>query len=215
MNRSHSPLRLALAAVMVAALGFAVVAARPAAAQEAGAVHVAVANPSKILSALQETADLKKSEQGELSKLRDQEQAKAKEIQDLREQRDKFSKKGTADYEKQTADLVQKSVDARVWAEVEQAKLTRRNKEQTKSLYEKIQSAVAQVAQERKIDLVLADFGRDLPDDLDDITPDRLQQMIAQRSVLFANKGVDISEDVIARLNAAYKAGAGAPSSGK
>jgi Skp family chaperone for outer membrane proteins len=209
-----NPLRAALAVVVVAALGL--VAARPAAAQEAGGTaRVAVANPAKILSALQETADLKKAEQGEIGKLQEQEQAKAKAIQDLKGQRDKFTKKGTADWDKQTADLVQKSVEARVWAETEQARLTRRNKEQTKALFEKIQGAIAQIAQERKIDLVMTDFGRDLPDDVDDITPDALRQLIAQKSVLFAGKGVDLSDDVIARLNASYKSGAGAPSGGK
>lgn len=207
-----NPLRVGLAAVLVAVLGL--VAARPAAAQDAGTARVAVANPAKILSALQETADLKKNEQGEISKLQEQEQAKGKAIQDLKGQRDKFTKKGTPDWDKQTGDLVQKSVEARVWAESEQARLTRRNKEQTKALFEKIQAAIAQIAQERKIDLVLTDFGRDLPDDVDDVTPDALRQLISQKTVLFANKGVDLSDDVIARLNAAYKSGAGAPSGG-
>ena len=38
-------------------------------------------------------------------------------MQDLKGQRDKFTKKGTPDWDKQTADLVQKSVDARVWVD--------------------------------------------------------------------------------------------------
>jgi Skp family chaperone for outer membrane proteins len=212
MKLSNS-LRVALAAVVVAAMGL--VTARPATAQEAsGTVRVAVANPGKILSALQESADMQKNEQAEISRLKEQEQSKGKAIQDLRGQRDKFTKKGTPDWDKQTADLVQKSVEARVWAETEQARLTRRNKDQIKSLFEKIQAAVQQIAQERKIDLVVTDFGRDMPDDVDDITPDALRQLIAQKSVLYAAKGVDLSDDVIARLNAAYKSGAGAPSGG-
>jgi Skp family chaperone for outer membrane proteins len=204
MKPTHS-VRLTLALLALFAL------ARPAAAQDA-ATRIAIANPSKILSQMQETADLKKADAGEVQKLQDQEKAKAQEIQAMKEQRDKFSKKGTPDFDKQTNDLIQKSVDARVWAEVQQSHLTRRNKEELRTLYNKIQTAVAQIAQERKIDLVLTDFGGDIPEDLDPVTPERLQQLIQQKSVLFAGKNADISDDVIARLNAAYKAGAGAPS---
>jgi Skp family chaperone for outer membrane proteins len=203
--RMTQSIRLALASFALAAIAL----AQPATAQDA-AVRVAVANPSKILSMMLETADLKKADAGEVQKLREQEEAKGKEIQAMKEQRDKFSKRGTPDYEKQTSDLIQKSVDARVWAEVQQAHLTRRNKEELRNLYNKIQAAVAQIAQERKLDLVLTDFGGDIPEDLDPITPERLQQIIQQKSVLFAGKNADISDDVIARLNAAYKAGAGA-----
>jgi hypothetical protein len=63
---------------------------------------------------------------------------------------------------------------------------------------------VAQIAQERKIDLVIADYAVEIPEDLDSVQPDQLNAMLHQRQVLYAAKGVDITAEVIARLDAAY-----------
>jgi Skp family chaperone for outer membrane proteins len=194
--------------VLLAMVGLGI--SRPAIAD--GGTKIAVANPSKILALMDETKDLKKAEEGEIQRLDAEKQTKGKELQDMKSKRDNFTRKGTPDYDKQTGELIQKSADLRVWADVQQARLTEKNKQQMKTLFDKIQSAIAEVSQQKNIDLVLTDFGGDIPQDLEDIAPDRLRQIISQKSVLYAAKGVDITDDVIARLNANYKAGAGAPS---
>jgi Skp family chaperone for outer membrane proteins len=205
MKLQHTPRYLL---VLTALVGFGL--SRPAFAE--GGTKIAVANPSKILSSMEETKDLKKAEDAEIQKLDAEKQAKGKELQDMKTKRDTFTRKGTPDYDKQTSELIQKSADLRIWAEVEQAKLTERNKLQMKGLFDKIQAVIAEISQQRNIDLVLTDFGGDIPQDLEDLAPDRLRQLISQKSVLFAAKGVDITDDVIARLNASYKSGAGATS---
>lgn len=202
MKLQHTP-RWSL--VLIALLGFGL--SRPVFAE--GGVKIAVANPSKILSSMEETKELKKAEDVEIQRLEAEKGARSKELQDMKEKRDKFTAKGTPDYDKQTNELIQKSADMRIWAEVQQAKLTEHNKLQMKALFDKIQAAIAEISQQRNIDLVLTDFGGDIPQDLEDIAPDRLRQLISQKSVLYAAKGIDITDDVIARLNANFKSGTG------
>ena len=176
----------------------------PSTAQD-GAVHVAIANPSRILADMKETKEKNETEKKERQQLDDQEKAKVKEIQDIKEQRDKFSGKNTADWKTKTDQILTKSVELQTWVELKKAELTRRHKEEIKALFDKIQTTIAQVAADKKIDLVIADYGTDFPEDLDAVTPDQLHALIRQKNVLFSGKGVDISSDVTARLDAAYK----------
>jgi len=191
---------LVVSALVVAALTF----VGTASAQQ-GAIHVGTANPSRILAEMKETKALNKTEQTERQQLDDQEKAKVKEIQDIKEQRDKFSKKNTPDWNEKTNQILTKSVELQTWVELKKAELTRRHKEEIKALFDKIQAGIAQVAADKKLDLVIADYGMDFPEDLDTVTPDQLHALIRQKNVLFSTKGVDISSDVTARLDAALK----------
>lgn len=191
---------IALSALILSALNL----NSPSNAQD-GAVHVATANPSRILAQMKETQEKNETEKKERQQLDDQEKAKVKEIQDIKEQRDKFSKKNTPDWNEKTNQILTKSVELQTWVELKKAELTRRHKEEIKALFDKIQATIAQVAADKKIDLVIADYGTDFPEDLDALTPDQLHGLIRQKNVLFSAKGVDISADVTARLDASYK----------
>jgi Skp family chaperone for outer membrane proteins len=73
-------------------------------------------------------------------------------------------------------------------------------------LFDKIRLTIGQIAEERKIDLVVADQGADLtPDELEKLSADQVNQMLHAHNVLYTSKTLDITDDVIARLNAAYK----------
>ena len=187
--------RLFLAALLFACL--------PAAAQDA-AVRIAVANPSRILQQMQETQDKNKALKDEQAKLTAEGQAKVEEMKTVQEKM-KFSKKGTPDFNEKVNALSKMRVELQVWDETKKQELTRMHKEQIKALFEKIQATIAQIAAEKKIDLVLTDFGADLPEDLEGVSPEDLHRMINQKNILFTGKGVDISAEVTARLDAAYK----------
>ena len=166
------------------------------------------ANPSRILAQMQETKDKNASEQGERAKLDTEEKQKVAELQELKKQRDddKFHKKNSPEWNDATNKILEKSVQLQTWVELKKAELARRHKEEIKALFDKIQAAITQVAQDKKIDLIVADYGADLPEDLDTLTPDQLHALIRQKNVLFTNKGVDISDEVIIRLDRDYKA---------
>ena len=192
--------KFALAALFVAGM-----ACVQRAGAEDGAVRIGVANPSKILQQMQETQEKNKAMQAEQVTLNAEEKKRLEEIKDLGEQREKFSKKGTPEYNEKSNQILAKRVDLQVWGELKKAELTRRHKEDIKALFGKIQQTIGQVAQEKKIDLVITDFGVDLPEDTDTVTPENLHAMIGQKNILYTNKGVDISAEVTARLDAAYK----------
>jgi Skp family chaperone for outer membrane proteins len=178
--------------------------ARPAAAAD-GSVRIAVANPSRILQQMQETQDKNKALKDEQAKLTAEGQKKVQDLKDLQDKRDKFTKKRTPEYNDQTNELLQKQVELQTWDQVKKAEMARQHKEDIKALFEKIQKAISEVAQEKKIDLVLTDFGAEIPDDVEALTPEQLHAMISQKNVLFSTPGLDISAEVIARLDATYK----------
>src|SRR5438309_9532255 len=103
--------------VALPGLTLAVAALAPTAFAQDGATHVAVANPSRIMANMQETKDRNATDLTERQNLDAQEKAKVKEIDDLKNQREKFSKKGTPDYEKQSNDILQKTVELQTWVE--------------------------------------------------------------------------------------------------
>ena len=179
-------------------------AARPAAAQD-GATRIATANLSRILSSMQETKDKNKAMEADRTNLNAQGQQKLKELQEMAKQRDDFLKKGTPDYNAKTNELLKNKIELQVWEELKKAEMNRRHKEEIKALVDKIEAAIAQVATEKKIDLVVADMGVQLPEDLEPLSIEQFHAILAQRNVLFTGKGVDISADVLAKLDAAYK----------
>ena len=71
-----------------------------------------------------------------------------------------------------------------------------------KALFEKIEQATREVAEAAKIDLVIVEQRVDLPADLDQINVDQLRGLINQRTVLFNNGRLDITNDVLARVDA-------------
>jgi Skp family chaperone for outer membrane proteins len=114
--------------------------------------------------------------------------------------------KGSKEFREATNKIMEKTIQLQAWGELKKAELARRHKEEIKALFDEITAAVAQVAQDKKIDLVIADTSAEMPPDLDAVTPEQLHGLIRQKNVLYSNKGVDISDEVIIRLDAAYKA---------
>ena len=180
--------------------------ALPAAAQD-GATRVATANPSKILAEMQETKDLNKKEADERQKLTEEERGRVAEVQKMREDRDKFVTRGTPEWEEKSQSVLAKTVELQTWAALKKAQLERKHKEELRALFNKITTASKDVASQKKIDLVVADYGGEIPLDLDPLTPDQLHGLIRNQNILFAGKGVDISSEIITSLDAKYKTG--------
>jgi Skp family chaperone for outer membrane proteins len=191
--------RFALPALLLTAF----ILARPAAAQD---TKVGVANLSRIIQSMQEAQDKNKTKADELRRLDEEQKAKAQALENLKKERENF-KKGSPEYNERSEQLLQKSIEFQSWNELKKVDLGRRQKDEIKAFYDKINAAIQQIATEKKMDLVIADFSVEIPNDLDAVNPDQLQQLIRQKQVLYTAKGVDISDDVINRLNAQYKAG--------
>jgi Skp family chaperone for outer membrane proteins len=192
-------MRSLIFALVVGGLSFA---ARSVVAEELP--KVATVNPQKVFDTMQETQEKKKAQNAEVKDLQAQEDQQLNEIKEMQKQRDATMRKGAPEYTSRTNEIMDKTIKLRVWHEVKNQELGRRHKEEVKALFDKIQTAVAQIAQERKIELVIADYAIDIPEDLDQVQPDQLNALLRQRQVMYAGKGVDITAEVIARLDAAY-----------
>ena len=190
---------IAFAFSAVAALAAAV--AVPAAAQDAP--RIATVNPAKVFSEMQETKDLKQKMEADRKTITDEGQRKGAEVEDAKKRRALFNE-GTDDFNKANKEYLEKVIAAQAWQELIKQDLQRQQKSQMKSLFEKIEAATKEVATAKKIDLVVVDQKTEFPD-LDSINVDQLRGIINQRTVLFNNGRFDITNDVLAAVDAKYK----------
>jgi len=189
---------IAFAFSAVAALA---VAALPAAAQEPP--RIATVNPAKVFSEMQETKDLKQKMEADRKTITDEGQRKGAEVEDAKKRRALFNE-GTDDFNKANKEYLEKVIAAQAWQELIKQDLQRQQKSQMKTLFEKIEAATKEVATAKKIDLVFVDQKTEFPD-LDSINVDQLRGIINQRTVLFNNGRFDITNDVLAAVDAKYK----------
>ena len=189
-----SPAAIALSALMLAAV--------PAFAQ----TKIAVANPIKILNELAETKDINKAMEGEQATFKAQAGDRDQKLKDLQAQRDQLKPDAPqwADLNKQ---LVQQRADAQAWAQSTQQELQRKFRDQAKRMNDKITAAIKDVAKAKGIDLVVADQKPEINDaQMEQMNPQQVMQILFGRNVLFAADSLDLTQETIAKLDAAYKA---------
>jgi len=178
----------------------------PPAAAQTPAAKVAIANPARIFNEIQETKDLKAKMESDRKTLEATELEKRTQLRDLTAQRDALKPDSQA-YAELNQRLLQASIEFEVWGRMQQAEVQRRQKQQMVALFNKITAAVAKVAAQQGIDLVIAEQRPEIPDNLDPVDINVLRNLINQRNVLFNSPAVDLSDKVIATMDADYKAG--------
>ncbi len=179
--------------------------ALPAMAQTAP--RIAIANTARILNDLQETKDLNQKISNDLKTLDAERQTRQQKVTDLQAKRDQL-RSDAPQYNDVNKDWLSARIEFEIWAQLQQANLQREQKMQMKSLFGKITQSVAEVATRKSIDLVIAEQKVDIPDNMEQLQVDQLKAIIGQRNVLFANSAtVDLTNDVITAMDAAYKSG--------
>jgi Skp family chaperone for outer membrane proteins len=171
------------------------------------AQKVATANPAHIFNQIQETKDLQAKFNADLGALNEQRKQKELQINDTKAARDSL-KPDTAQWAERNKELVRLAVEYEAWQKIVQADLERQQKMQMKAIFDRITESIGQVATSRGIDLVIAEVRPELPDNLDQINTNDLRARLISRNVLFSVPQVDISNDVIAAMDARYKGGA-------
>lgn len=189
-------------ALSVAAL---VLPARFAAAQDAP--RIAVVNPAKVFNEMQETKDLKQAMESNGQAIKAEGQKRQQEVEEAKKKRQLFNE-GTEDFNKASKDLIEKAIALQTWQELIKQDLARQQKSQMSSLFRKIEDATKEVAAAKKLDLVIVEQKIDLPSDpntMDQINVDQLRALINQRTVMFNNGKYDITNDVLAAVDAKYR----------
>lgn len=178
-------------------------AAVPAGAQDRP-LKIAIANPARVFSDIQETKDLRGKMENLRKGLAAEDQQRKAELNDLQTQRQQL-KPDSPQYAEKNKELLQKAIEYETWGKMQQANMQHEQKLQMKTLFDKIEVAVAEIAKQRQIDIVIAEQKPDFPDDIDAINVDQLRMLINQRNVLYAAPEQDISNEVIALLDARYR----------
>lgn len=168
--------------------------------------RVAIVNPARVFNEIQETRDLRARLESERARLENEEKERRQRIRDLQAARDQLRPE-SPQFEERNRELQQVLVDFEVWGRIMQAGLQRQQKLQMKQLFEKITATTEEVAKSRGIELVIAEVHPEFPDNLDQINVDQLRALINSRNVLYHAPHVDITSDVIASMDARYRAG--------
>lgn len=184
--------------VMVAVCSFA--------SQAHAQAKIATVNAAKVFNEIQETKDLKSKMENDQKNLQASDLERKTKLKDMQNARDAL-KPDAPQFEKSNQDLMQAAVDYEVWQRVQGANIQRMQKQQMLSIFNKITTAVSQVATQKGLDLVIAEQRPEVPDNLDQLNVDQVRLLINQRNVLYSTPNVDVSNDVIAAMDAAYKSG--------
>jgi outer membrane protein len=170
---------------------------------EAG-LKIAIANTGRIFNEMQETKDLKASLETEHGRLKAQEDERRKELEKLQNERNQL-KQDTPQWDELNNKLMDAVLEFQLWGQKTKAKAERDQKRQLKQLFDHIEGAVGEVAKRDGYDLVVAEQRPELPENLDQVNFDTLRAMINSRNVLYASPKADISDAVIALLDAKHK----------
>lgn len=151
--------------------------AGPALAQE-GTVKVATCNPAKVFEQMDERKVIEKTMKDERDKIEAEGKRRAAEID--QKKNELVGLKPDSDlYRKKNQEILEAAIQLRIWAELQQAEMLRVEKENIRSLFDKIKGAVKEVAEAKKLDLVLAERKAELPADLSQLKPNDLRDPVA------------------------------------
>jgi Skp family chaperone for outer membrane proteins len=173
------------------------------------ATRIAVADATRIFNEMQETKEAQKSMGEERDRLNAIGKEKADEVRKLQAERDQI-KPDSPKYDELNEKLTDTALDFKLWQAKAQSGAERNQKRQIKSLFAKVEAAVAEIAKRDGYDLVLTKVRPELPANVDNINYDQIVAALSGRNVLYSSPKVDISDAVIALLDSKYKGKGGA-----
>ena len=118
-------------------------------------------------------------------------------------------KPGTEEFDRRRREIAMLEAELQWFLESEGQKVEQGLSISLRSIFDDIQAVVREIALEKGIDVVVA--GDRLPADTP-ASPAQVRQHILLQKVLYWSPGVDLTDDVVARLNARYKASGGSRS---
>ncbi len=175
---------------------------QPAPAAPAGQSRIATANPSKVFFGMKEKNDVVARLKQDVEELEKQNASRRQKVADLKSAME-LLKPDAPQYEEANRAFMTGAIEHKNWLEVSQAQAARNEKMLTKMLFDKITTTIAEIAKERGIDLVVAEQPAF---NIERMTSEQLTQAMAQRQVLYTSASMDLTNDVITRLDDGYNA---------
>lgn len=171
-----------------------------------GSHPVAVIDLVRIFSECAQIQDLNEIMKVQTEEAAKEAQQRRKVIEDKQTELSAF-RPGSQDFITRRKDLVRMNIDANVWLKVTEQQMDQDKFDWTRVIYEQTMKVASEIARERGYDVVLLrnDFK---PDDIEQ-SVQALRRFIQERQVLWNAADIDITDQVIRRLDAAYKQGGG------
>ncbi len=167
---------------------------------------IATVDTGRVFREMLETKDLKQKIESDNKVLGDEKTRRDADLKEAQKNRELYNE-GTAEFDKANQAVIEKLISMEIWGKLVTADQQRQQKVQIRNLYNKINEATKEVAEQKKLDLVLVDQKIELPkDSMEKMPIEQLQQIINQRSVMYNNLKLDITNEVLAAVDAKYKA---------
>jgi len=165
-------------------------------------IKIAVVNVPVVSEQYLKTGALEEQFNAERAKFTQDGNARRAEMEKLARSLEEELKPGSADYQQRREQLILQQSRLEAFVESEGAKLDASIARSLKAIFDDIQSMVSYVAAEKGIDLVLTI--EPLPEG-DPESSGVLRQQIMFQKVIYASPHIDITEEVVRRLNLEFK----------
>jgi len=173
---------------------------------------IAVASIAKIFSDMQETKDLTAKLQARVASLQAEDNKKKTDVGIAKDARDRL-KPDVPQFGDLNKKYVDMAIEYEVWQRQTQMDLLREQKQQMKTIYEKVEQASADVAKQDGFDAIIVQQNLDFPNvENPNISADQFRASILQHNVLYVGPKADVTSQIIALLDQRYKAAGGSGS---
>ncbi len=172
--------------------------------------RVAVIDLVRVFNEYEQTKVVNQKMQEHRTKLGQEDDKRAQEINAKRSALEGFTP-DSADWYKRNEELKKLRFDYRVWQLTEQDELGEHHLRWVKKTYKQVTDEVAAVAKARGAQLVVTKEELDMPTNQDTKTMlEAMFRQILNRKVVYAEPSIDISDQVLENLNAAFQKAGGA-----
>lgn len=163
---------------------------------------VAVVNMERVFDSLREKTEIEAQMRARAERLNREQEQRHRNIQQLRQDLEVLAP-GSEAYTQKEAEMREAVMAFRLWTELEHQQLEIDRGLHLEGLYRRTLEGIRETASERGYDLVLY---KESPLQLQGGDPAEVQQQIALRKVLYANDSIDITDDVVQRMNNQHEA---------
>ena len=177
----------------------------PMSAQPVGGVvagKIAVCDFGQVYNSYEKAKALQKKLDENLAVIKQEDESRGAEVKKIEDElKSGAYKDRSAAYEQRFGDFVTKSADHRTWMEVQKAKSQRWHLMMTTEMFNDIKDGIKAVAKDRGIDIVLQTHQMNF----DSPSINELFQKAALHKVLYYSEQVDITKDVLSRVNDTFR----------
>ncbi len=196
--------------VRTAALALALAGVLAMAPAASAAVKIGVVDVVEVMNSYERTQDASQDLKVDQANLKAASEPKIQKVEELRLQRDGFNQ-GTEEWLQLDEKAMKAEIEFRTWLALEQAKIDRRHQQILREMYGEIQDMTAEVAKAQSLDIVFTKAFLDSPrTDLGlSKSLEDMKARITGQFLVYPTQFPDLTQEVLKRLNAAYKAAKG------